>query len=92
MTVQGGAMVIAASTGWPVGLVLGVVVIAVAAAILITIVSLAARIAKQAATAEAAVETVRAQTDGLAGIDRINDSGVRVLHAARALRKVAVGK
>ena len=86
MTVQG------ASTGWVVGLVLGVVVIAVAAAILITIVALAARIARQAATAERAVETVRAQTDGLAGIAPINDSGVRVLHAARALRKVAVGK
>jgi hypothetical protein len=81
-----------ASAGWPVGLVLGVVVIAVAAAILITIVSLAARIAKQARTAEEAVELVRAQTDGLGGIARINDSGVRVLHAARALRKVAVGK
>ena len=38
------------------------------------------------------VEVVRAQTDSLAGIARINDSGVRVLHAARALRKVAVGK
>jgi hypothetical protein len=35
---------------------------------------------------------VRRQTDALAGIDRINDSGVRILHAARALRKVAVGK
>jgi uncharacterized membrane protein len=85
-------MVIAASTGWPVGIVLGVVVIAVAAAILITIVTLAARIAKQAATAEAAVETVRAQTAELGDVARINDSGVRVLHAARALRKVAVGK
>ena len=40
----------------------------------------------------AGVETVRAQTDGLAGIGRINDSGVRILHSARALRKVAVGK
>jgi hypothetical protein len=35
---------------------------------------------------------VRAQTDALEGISRINDSGVRILHAARALRKVAVGK
>ena len=35
---------------------------------------------------------VRRQTDGLAGVGRINDSGVRILHAARALRKVAVGK
>ena len=83
---------VTASAGWTVGLILGVVVIAVAALILITIVRLAARIAKQASTAEEAVEVVRAQTDALGGIARINDSGVRVLHAARALRKVAVGK
>jgi hypothetical protein len=85
-------MVTIASTGWTVGIVLGVVVIAVAAAILVTILMLAQRIAKQAATAESAVETVRAQTDELGGVARINDSGVRILHAARALRKVAVGK
>ena len=83
---------VTASAGWTVGIILGVVVILVAAAILITIVSLAGRIAKQARTAEEAVAVVRAQTDGLGGIARINDSGVRVLHAARALRKVAVGK
>ena len=35
---------------------------------------------------------MRAQTDALAGIARINDSGVRILRSARALRKVAVGK
>ena len=85
-------MVVTAAAGWTVGLVLGVVVILVAAAILIVIVALAARIAAQARTAEEAVEVVRAQTTGLDGIGRINDSGVRVLHAARALRKVAVGK
>ena len=81
-----------ASTEWVVGIALGVVAIAVAAAILITIVALASRISKQAATAEQAVEVVRAQTDELGGVARINDSGVRILHAARALRKVAVGK
>jgi uncharacterized membrane protein len=85
-------MTFASSTQWVVGIALGVVVIAVAAAILITIVALAARISKQAETAEQAVETVRTQTDGLGGIARINDSGVRILHAARALRKVAVGR
>jgi hypothetical protein len=79
-------------TGWTVGIVLGVVVIAVAAVIVITIVVLAARIAQQAATAEKAVGVVRDQTGELGGIARINDSGVRILHAARALRKVAVGK
>ena len=71
---------------------IGVVVIAVAAAIVIVIVALAMRIAKQARTAEEAVEVVRGQTAELGGVARINDSGVRVLHAARALRKVAVGK
>jgi hypothetical protein len=64
----------------------------VAAVIVITIVWLALRIAKQAETAEQAVEVVRAQTAELDGIARINDSGVRILHAARSLRKVAVGK
>jgi len=75
-----------------VGLVLGVVVIAVAAVIVIMIVALAMRIARQARTAEEAVDVVRGQTAELGGIARINDSGVRILHAARALRKVAVGK
>jgi hypothetical protein len=80
------------ASAWPVGLVLGILVIAAAAVILIVIVALAARIASQAATAEQAVEVVRRQTAELGGVARINDSGVRVLHAARALRKVAVGK
>jgi uncharacterized membrane protein len=79
-------------TGWQVGIALGVVVILVAAVIVITIVRLAARIAKQAEAAVGAVEVLRTQTDSLAGIERINDSGVRILHSARALRKVAVGK
>jgi len=84
--------VIGASTGWWIGLVLGIVVIAVAAVIVIAIVMLARRIAGQARGAVDGVEVVRAQTDELAGIGRINDSGVRILHSARALRKVAVGK
>jgi uncharacterized membrane protein len=85
-------MVIASSTGWQVGIALGVVVVVVAAVIVIAIVVLALRIAKQAKTAVEAVEVVRKQTDALPGIARINDSGVRILHAARSLRKVAVGK
>jgi len=84
--------VLAASGGWTVGLVLGIVVVLVAAAIVITVVTLAQRIAGQASAAVEGVEVVRAQTDALSGIGRINDSGVRILHAARALRKVAVGK
>jgi len=78
--------------GWTVGMVLGIVVIAVAAAIVITIVVLARRIAAQARTAVQGMEAVRANTAELGGVARINDSGVRILHSARALRKVAVGK
>jgi hypothetical protein len=80
------------STGWTLGLILGVVVILVAAAIVITIVMLARRIADQARTAVGGVDVVRQQTDGLPGINRINDSGVRILRSARAVRKTAVGK
>jgi Flp pilus assembly protein protease CpaA len=84
--------VIGASTGWYIGLVLGIVVVLVAAAIVITIVLLARRISNQARTAVQGVEKVQEQTTELAGIARINDSGVRILHSARALRKVAVGR
>ena len=80
------------STGWTVGLILGVVVILVAAAIVIRIVLLAQRIAGQARPAVEGVGAVRDQTAQLNDIGRINDSGVRILHSARALRKVAVGK
>jgi anti-sigma-K factor RskA len=83
---------IASATGWQVGLGLGIVVIAVAAVIVIVIVALALRISRQAKTAEQAVAVVRDQPAELGGIARINDSGVRILHAARSLRKVAVGK
>jgi hypothetical protein len=86
------AIALGASTGWYVGLGLGLVVIAVAALIVIEIVRLARRIADQADTAVNGVDLVRQQTDALSGISRINDSGVRILHSARALRKVAVGK
>jgi hypothetical protein len=82
----------ATSTEWQVGIGIGVVVVLVAAAIVIAVLLLAMRIARQAAVAEQAVEVLRAQTDGLDGVGRINDSGVRILHAARALRKVAVGR
>jgi len=83
---------IASAGWWQFGIALSIAVIAVAAVIVIVIVGLAIRIAQQAKTAEQAVEVVRQQTAELGGIARINDSGVRILHAARSLRKVAVGK
>jgi hypothetical protein len=83
---------LAASTGWYVGVAIGLVVVFVAALIVIVIVTLAQLIAHKAEQAVEGVEAVRAQTAELGGIARINDSGVRILHSARALRKVAVGK
>ena len=83
---------IASAGWWQFGIALGVVVIAAAAVIVIVIVYLAIKIAQQARTAEKGVEVVRQQTAELGGVARINDSGVRILHAARSLRKVAVGK
>ena len=85
-------MPIAASSGWYIGMALGIVVILVAAAIVITIIALAQKISKQARASVAGVDKVREQTTELPNIARINDSGVRILHSARALRKVAVGK
>jgi hypothetical protein len=83
---------IASSSGWHVGLVLGSIAVAVVALIVIVIVVLAVKIAGQARAAVAGVEKVREQTVELPGIARINDSGTRILRAARSVRKVAVGR
>ena len=82
---------IAASAGWWIDSCSASSWIAVAAAIVIVIVALARRIAGQARAAVEGVDVVREQTDGLDGVGRMNDSGVRILHW-HALRKVAVGK
>jgi len=79
------------TTSWYIGLALGAIVVVVAVIIVGTILLLANRIAGQAEAANEAVELVRSQTNQLRGIAKINDSGVRILHAARALRKAAVG-
>ena len=79
------------TTSWYIGLGLGAVVVVVAVIIVGTILILANRIAGQAETAEGAAGTLRSQTNGLSGVSKINDSGVRILHAARAIRKAAVG-
>ena len=80
-------------TDWYIGMGLAFFVIVVVVIIVSVILTLASRIADQAAEAYAGVDTDRAQSTSLAdGVDRVNDSAVRILHMARALRKVAVGK
>jgi hypothetical protein len=86
-------MLAATYTDWYIGLSLSFIVIVVVVVIVATILTLAARIADQANTADAGVDMVRAQTTSLAdGVDLVNDCAVRILHMARSLRKVAVGK
>jgi len=86
-------MIAATYTDWYIGLGLAFVVIVVVVIIVSVILTMAARIADQAAEADAGVDVVRAQSASLSdGVDRVNDSAVRILHMARALRKVAVGK
>lgn len=80
-------------TDWYIGFGLAFFVIVVVVIIVAVILTMAARIADQAADADVGVDTVRAQSASLAdGVDRVNDSAVRIWHMARALRKVAVGK
>ena len=78
---------------WYIGLALSFFAIVVVVIIVATILTLAARIADQARSADGGVDAVRSQTTSLSdGVDKVNDSAVRILHMARALRKVAVGK
>jgi hypothetical protein len=78
---------------WYIGLALSFFTIVVVVIIVATILTLAARIADQARTADEGVDAVRSQTTSLSdGVDMVNDSAVRILHMARSLRKVAVGK
>ena len=78
---------------WYIGLAGAFIVIVVVVIIVAIILTMAARIADQASQADAGVDVVRAQTTSLeTGVDQVNDSAVRILHMARTLRKVAVGK
>ena len=77
---------------WYIGLALSFVVIVVVVIIVAIILTRAARIADQAHAAIGGVDLVRAQTTSLdGGIDKVNDSAIRILHMARVLRKAAVG-
>ncbi len=80
-------------TDWYIGLGLSFVVVVVVVIIVSIILTMAAKIADKAQQADAAVDVVRAQSTSLTdGVDQVNDSALRILHMARGLRKVAVGR
>ncbi len=77
---------------WYIGLGLSFFAIVVVVIIVATVLTLAARISDQASQAVVGVDVVRAQTTSLdGGVDKVNESAVRILHMARVLRKAAVG-
>jgi hypothetical protein len=77
---------------WYVGFAIGFAVTTIAVIIVMTVMFWASRIADQAHLAREAVEAIREQSTELNNVPKIVDSGVRILHSARTLRKVAVGK
>lgn len=86
-------VIVATYSDWYIGMGLAFAAIVVVVVIVSIILTMAARIADQAAEAAVGVEVVRAQTTSLTdGVDKVNDSATRILHMARVLRKVVVGK
>lgn len=86
-------MIASTYSDWYIGMALSFIVIVVVVIIVSIILTMAARIADQATRAAAGVDVVRAQTTSLdGGVGKVNDSAVRILHMARAIRKVVVGK
>ena len=86
-------MIAATYTDWYIGMGLAFAAIATVVVIVSIILTMAARIADQSAAALQGVDAVRANTTSLAsGVDSVNDSGVRIMHMVRSLRKVLVGE
>jgi len=82
-------MTLALSSGWYIGWVVGVAVVLVAAALLLAIIALGRRIARQAQDITQALDGARANTDALYDVARTNHALDRI---ARGLRTVRTGK
>ena len=81
-------MILAFSGYWVVGWAVGLVVVIVAAALILTIASLARGITRQAGDIEAALDGTRANTDALFAVKTTNHTIDRI---ARGLRRVRTG-
>lgn len=82
-------MTLALSSGWYIGWVVGVAVVLVAAVLLLAIIALGRRIARQAQDITQALDGARANTDALYDVARTNHALDRT---ARGLRTVRTGK
>ena len=80
-------MVLAADTGWFVGIGLGVVVVLVVAVLVIMLITAAKRIHSEAKQAIDTLEQVRGTTQSLHDVDQVNNHAVGILKGARAARE-----
>lgn len=80
-------MMIALSTWWYVGWVIAGAVVVIAATLLLTIIFLGKRIARQADEITEALDGARANTDPLWGVKQININIDRITRGLAAARK-----
>lgn len=84
-------MVLALSGWWIFGWVVGAVVVAIAAALLLTIIALGRRIVRQADDITAALDGARANTDGLWEVKKTNLAVDRITRGLAAAREALGG-
>ena len=84
-------MVLALSTWWYVGWAIAAVVVAIAATLLLTIIFLGRRVARQADDITAALDGARANTDPLWDVKSININLDRINRGLAAARKALGG-
>jgi hypothetical protein len=82
---------LALSTWWVVGWVIGVVVVLIAATLLLTIIGLGRRIVRQADEITASLDSTRRNTDPLWGVKQININIDRINKGLVAARKALGG-
>lgn len=75
------------TTGWIVGIALGVVVVLVVVILLVTLITAATRIHAEAQQAIDTLQKVRGSTAALHGVDQVNNSAVGILRGAEAARE-----
>ncbi len=81
-------MILAVATGWIVGWVLGVIVVAAVAVLALAITALAKRIVRQAEAITTALDGARGNTDALFDVRATN---IAVDRVTRGLRRVRTG-
>ncbi len=84
-------MSLALSTWWYFGWVVGAVVVLIAATLLLAIIFLARRIARQADEITAALDGARRNTDPLWGVKQININIDRINRGLAAARRALAG-